>query len=57
MSLWKVPDDATSKMMQLFYQYWLVDKMDKYEAFRKAQMGTREIFPDVRCWAGFVMID
>ena len=57
MNLWKVPDDATSKMMQLFYQYWLVEKMDKYDAFRKAQIETRKIFPDVRSWAGFVMID
>jgi len=57
MSLWKVPDKETSIMMQLFYQYWLVEKTDKYEAFRKAQIETREKFPNVISWAGFVMID
>ncbi len=58
MSLWEIPDKATSEMMNLFYQYWLVEKMNKRDAFKKAQNKIRANNPlDIQAWAGFVMVD
>ncbi len=56
MSLWKVNDEATSEMMQLFYSKWL-GGMDKREAFRLAQQELKEKYSDPYYWAGFVMVD
>ena len=56
MSLWKVPDEATSNLMQLFYDNWL-SGMDKHEAFKKAQLQIKQQYPNPYYWAGFVMLD
>jgi CHAT domain-containing protein len=59
MSLWKVSDNATVKLMTSFYQYFL-DGMSKYDAFSTAReelrkvSSPRQIKPD---WAAFVMLD
>ena len=56
MSLWKVPDEATSKLMQVFYDNWL-SGMDKHQAFSQAQRLIKEIYHEPYYWAGFVMLD
>jgi len=56
MSLWKVDDNATSLMMQTFYEQLLSGKT-KREAFNLAQKTVREKYPEPYYWAGFVMLD
>ena len=64
MSLWKVDDEATSIMMQNFYNYWLAG-MNKHDAFRKAQNDIRtrkdpsgkKDYSNPYYWAAFVMVD
>lgn len=56
MSLWQVPDNETSLLMNLFYDKWL-GGMDKKEAFRAAQNEIRKTKPNPYYWAGFVMLD
>lgn len=56
MSLWKVPDEATSKLMQIFYRNWL-GGMDKHSAFKAAQLIIKQDYPQPYYWAGFVMLD
>ncbi len=51
MSLWKVPDQQTSMLMQSFYKHWL-NGMNKHDAFRAAQKEVREIYPGAYYWAG-----
>lgn len=56
MSLWKVSDEATSRLMQLFYDNWL-GGMEKHEAFAFAQRKLKEEKPNPYFWAAFVMLD
>lgn len=56
MSLWQVPDEATSKLMQIFYDKWL-EGSEKHEAFAYAQHKIKEDMPNPYYWAGFVMLD
>ena len=56
MSLWKVDDNATSLMMQTFYEH-LLSGMSKREAFNFAQAAVRAKYPEPYYWAGFVMLD
>ena len=56
MSLWKVPDQQTSMLMQSFYKHWL-NGMSKHDAFRAAQKEVRQVYPGAYYWAGFVMVD
>lgn len=56
MSLWKVPDEATSELMQLFYDKWL-EGMERHKAFSLAQNMIKEKYPNPYYWAGFVMFD
>lgn len=58
MSLWKVPDDVTRRIMTYFYE-GLVDKKDKAEALRLAQLKflneTQDpLYHHPYFWAGFV---
>lgn len=58
MSLWKVPDDATSKIMTSFYQF-LKDGDSKDSALRRAKLAylDQTITPEQKhpfYWAGFV---
>jgi len=57
MSLWDVSDNATSELMQRFFEYRQIDKLEKHEAFKKAQNQIRKIYPSTKDWAGFVMVD
>ena len=56
MSLWKVDDNATSLMMQTFYEH-LLSGLSKREAFNFAQAAVRAKYPEPYYWAGFVMLD
>lgn len=56
MSLWKVDDNATSLMMQTFYEHLLSGK-SKHEAFNLAQAVVRNKYPEPYYWAGFIMMD
>jgi tetratricopeptide (TPR) repeat protein/CHAT domain-containing protein len=55
-SLWKVPDEATSEMMTLFYSELAKTKFP-VKSFEKAQKQMRDNYPDEpKKWAGFVFI-
>ena len=56
MSLWKVPDTATSKLMINFYNNW-IGGMEKHKAFQKAQQDIKKEYSSPYYWAGFVMLD
>ena len=56
MSLWKVDDNATSLMMQTFYEH-LLSGMSKREAFNLAHAAVRAKYSEPYYWAGFVMLD
>jgi len=56
MSLWKISDAATQKMMILFYENLLVKKQSTREAFKNAQLELREEFPSPYYWGAFVLI-
>ena len=56
MSLWKVPDLATSKLMIEFYKNW-TSGMEVHQAFQKAQQFIKKEYPSPYYWAGFVMLD
>lgn len=56
MSLWKVSDDATQKLMTYFYQNWLNGKK-KEEAFLLAQQALRETYPEPYYWGAFIMMN
>jgi CHAT domain-containing protein len=50
-SLWQVDDLATSQLMSRFYRG--LDKIDKREALRTAQLETRKTFGHPYYWASF----
>jgi CHAT domain-containing protein len=56
MSLWPVPDSETQEMMQLFYQFYLLEKLPIRESFRKAQQQMRENY-DPYHWAAFTLVE
>lgn len=56
MSLWKVDDNATSLMMQTFYEH-LLSGMSKREAFNLARVAVRAKYTEPYYWAGFIMLD
>lgn len=58
MSLWKVPDEATEKLMTQFYKNWLEQKMPLRTAFETAQKWLRgqKGYENPYFWAGFVLI-
>ncbi len=56
MSLWKVDDEATQKLMTKFYANW--SESGKPElAFRKAQLSLMEEYQDPYYWGAFVMLN
>lgn len=55
-SLWKVSDDATSKLMISFYKQ-LVSGTEIHEALIKAQQEVAKLYPDPYYWASFIMLD
>ncbi len=56
MSLWKVDDDATQKLMTLFYQNLLEKKQSKRLAFENAQSKLRKTYPEPYYWGAFVLL-
>ncbi len=56
MSLWKVSDDATQKLMTSFYQNWMGGK-PKEDAFFAAQKSLRATYPEPYYWGAFVMLN
>ena len=55
-SLWKVPDEATSKLMIAFYKQ-LASGTDIHKALNKAQEEVFRQYPDPFYWAAFILID
>ena len=55
MSLFKVPDEATQKLMVKFYTKWL-ETGDKRQAFIEAKKEIRNEFQEPYYWGAFVMI-
>lgn len=55
MSLWKVDDEVTRYLMELFYKEWL-STGDKYGALLHAQKIVKEKFPDPYYWGAFVLV-
>jgi CHAT domain-containing protein len=55
MSLFKVSDDATQKLMVNFYKYWL-ESGDARKSFIAAKKDIRSEYKDPIYWAPFVMI-
>jgi len=56
MSLFKVNDEATQRLMLYFYQNWIERKMDKREAFILAKKQLRKKYPEPIYWAPFIMV-
>jgi CHAT domain-containing protein len=55
MSLWRVNDFVTQKIMQLFYQLWLSGKT-KQQAFKEAQKKMKSEYDSPYLWGAFVMV-
>ncbi|OJJ16306.1 hypothetical protein BKI52_33990 [marine bacterium AO1-C] len=55
MSLWKVSDEATQKLMNVFYDEWLKSG-NKRDAFQKAQQQIRQEYKHPYYWGAFVMV-
>ncbi|MBL7870809.1 MAG: CHAT domain-containing protein [Cyclobacteriaceae bacterium] len=54
MSLWKVDDDATQKLMVDFYARWIKTN-DLLGAFREAQKNLRKHYPNPYYWGAFIL--
>ncbi|HEY9834489.1 MAG TPA: CHAT domain-containing tetratricopeptide repeat protein [Stenomitos sp.] len=54
-TLWKIPDDPTKKLMTEFYQN-LQHNSDKAQALRQAMLTTMKQYPDPLQWAAFTLI-
>lgn len=59
MSLWKVDDEATCKLMTEFYSNWITKTMTKHDALEAAKKTVRETkgWEDPRYWASFILLD
>ncbi|WP_448519566.1 CHAT domain-containing protein [Rhodoflexus sp.] len=55
MSLFKVDDAATQRLMELFYSHWLQNG-DKREAFTYAKKELRKEYPSPKYWGAFIMV-
>lgn len=61
MSLWKVDDDATSRLMIEFYNNWITEGMSKHDALKQAKKtiraNTAKGWDNPFYWAGFILLD
>jgi hypothetical protein len=55
-SLWKVPDEQTSELMQLFYNEYINGK-SAHQAFEDAQHNMRKRYKNPYYWAAFLLIE
>lgn len=55
-SLWKVPDDATAKLMVSFYKSFL-SGAEMHFALKMAQREVSKLYPDPYYWASFILLD
>ncbi|MEO1254923.1 MAG: CHAT domain-containing protein [Bacteroidota bacterium] len=55
LSLWKIPDEATVKLMKLFYLAYLTGKSPS-NSLKKAQQQLRKEYPSPYYWASFKLI-
>ena len=55
-SLWKVPDDATAKLMISFYKLFL-SGTEMHLALKMAQKEVSKLYPDPYYWASFILLD
>lgn len=55
MTLFKVDDEATQKLMKYFYGYWL-ESGNKREAFMKAKQQIKQQYDSPIYWGSFVMV-
>jgi len=56
MSLFKVSDNVTRELMQIFYEKWLVQNYDKRVAFLESKKEIRKRHPKEKHWGSFVMV-
>jgi len=57
MSLWKVPDLATTELMRRFYANLWEQKMGPAAALRSAQVAMSAKFPaEAASWAGWTLV-
>ncbi|GAB4332488.1 MAG: hypothetical protein OHK0038_08240 [Flammeovirgaceae bacterium] len=56
MSLFEVSDEATQKLMLIFYRNWIEKKMNKRDAFIEAKKELRQEFPSPKYWGAFIMV-
>lgn len=54
-TLWKIPDESSEKLMTQFYQN-LQQNPDKAQALRQAMLTTMKQYPDTINWAAFTLI-
>jgi CHAT domain-containing protein len=55
-SLWKVPDDATAKLMISFYKLFL-SGTEMHLALKIAQKEVSKLYPDPYYWTSFILLD
>jgi CHAT domain-containing protein len=55
-SLWKVPDDATAKLMISFYKLFL-SGIEMHMALEMAQKEVSKLYSDPYYWASFILLD
>jgi CHAT domain-containing protein len=56
-SLWKIDDASTQKLMTLFYTNWIKNKMIKSDAFYAAKIEMKKSYSQPYYWAGFVLLE
>ncbi|MEO1377295.1 MAG: CHAT domain-containing tetratricopeptide repeat protein [Cyanobacteria bacterium J06635_10] len=54
-TLWKIPDESSEKLMTQFYQN-LQQNPDKAQALRQAMLTTMKQYPKTQNWAAFTLI-
>ena len=53
MSLWKVPDQQTQELMELFYRH-LLEGIPRADALRAAQLAMKAQYPEPLHWGAFI---